>query len=1063
MFSHAYFLIDAGMVVSSSDSISHIVTRILAFLISRNESLTWNFEIVDMSTRQRAMAAQGKRRVSERKKPSAETIAQLEKALADYLQQRKPASTSRRAVLDTLHERMMCLEADVEWGDPALMRSPTRNVGTRAWTDPMRLNESMSVRSYLYVLGQMPGSLDTLDRFVYGSANGTYSLLEKLTFLRDGIIGNGIWENYTRKRVSVSWIKPTAHKSIVEMDPVSILITSTFECCFEALGGCVISAKELCNPLVPFSSIFEPLHRERTFPSWSRKFAHEISAVVEKFLVSARHTVENQQNLDAMGLWVVQGNKDSGVDSFRMRKIEYEPRRWLREGRLLRNFNLEEMIALASEYQTAIVKRQERNDCKVNNLVSVCTVPMSAWPSVLRMISSECIQFETIDSLYSVSDFLDKRFIIAKSCSFNNTSVSEQTSDFAYFAVVPAGLQTALVYGLDTYVFDQALEISNDCEQLTDLSLEPFDPAWLEDWACRIPGQMNIEPTDDCVIDIQYEDNSAENSGLSLETASHSKLCSSPNSVSANAFNDSSRSNSSGSSVLVSEEPCSEINILDLNTWFEAVYLKRAAHSVSSRLEHAINSLETLFDNYENNAQKDQELDKLRTAVLLSSSSIDDAFSASAEKHIAQSLAANQHCNDSSQYLLLRQRMLSDMNVSEHRQWQLYECQLQIILHLFVIEQLRMLDTIEGKQIVDQLVEALNDLADQLCIWVSVDDLSGVLMPVTSTATVNTSSDVPNDPAAAFVGGPLVGRFASSLEDLVEDLRTQCGWVPQPSSTHDMLLADSSKSDADMAGDCKRRKGTPRKINRSMSDRSEVIVDQRKRSSKIMSGRRLARHLDELIGGNGGKGSLHSHSRSSGRRSSNILQLPLPSKPNSLRRQSAQLKMPAHLIRQIKSEVVSTARKAVKSHSATATSCSNGGGNSTSIGRSNTLRMKASRRLAIPSYMPESSSAPALAGRSGDMCIVPEAQASKRQRTSDYVPMRTAASALFLQRNGRNMLCEGNDKTAGPRQISLDSSPLSADTDISDMQSIFSRELFDALQDSDEGEGGIYIYDHSSH
>ncbi|KAJ2842781.1 hypothetical protein J3B02_005481, partial [Coemansia erecta] len=300
------------------------------------------------------------------------------------------------------------------------------------------------------------------------------------------------------------------------------------------------------------------------------------------------------------------------------------------------------------------------------------------------------------------------------------------------------------------------------------------------------------------------------------------------------------------------------------------------------------------------------------------------------------------------------------------------------------MNQLRMLDTIEGKQIVDQLVEALNDLADQLCIWVSVDDLSGVLMPVTSTATVDTSSDVPNDPAAAFVGGPLVGRFASSLEDLVEDLRTQCGWVPQPSSTHDMLLADSSKSDADMAGDCKRRKGTPRKINRSMSDRSEVIVDQRKRSSKIMSGRRLARHLDELIGGNGGKGSLHSHSRSSGRRSSNILQLPLPSKPNSLRRQSAQLKMPAHLIRQIKSEVVSTARKAVKSHSATATSCSNGGGNSTSIGRSNTLRMKASRRLAIPSYMPESSSAPALAGRSGDMCIVPEAQASKRQRTSDY-------------------------------------------------------------------------------
>ncbi|KAJ1807815.1 hypothetical protein LPJ75_004717, partial [Coemansia sp. RSA 2598] len=501
-----------------------MVTRILAFLIARNESLTWNYEIVDMGARQRAMTAQAKRRVSERKKPSAETIQQLKDALADYKEQRKPAAASQRAVLDTLHERLMCLEADVEWGDPALMRSPTRNVGTRAWTDPMRLNESMSVRSHLYVLGQAPESQDALDEFVYGSANSAYSLLEKLTFMRDGIIGNGIWENYTRKRVSVSWIKPE-HKDVRDIDPIDILVMSTFECCLEALGGCVMSAQELCNLQVPFSSVFEPLHRERTYPSWSRKFAHEISAVVEKFLVShpaeRKHQQQQQQPSGSACVWTVQSRECSDKHVLRLRKIEYEPRRWLREGRLLRNFDLPEMIALAGEYQSAIVQRQESSICEIENLVLVCTMPMSAWPSVLRLVSSECVQCEVLGSLRG-GEFCNQGFIVVESSSCTNAS------DFAYFAVVPAGLRTALIYGLDKPAFDEVLEIRNSCSQLADLASEPFDPAWMEDWAWNIPSHMDIEPADDCAIDIRCEE--VVDEYVLCPTISPSKLCSSSSS-----------------------------------------------------------------------------------------------------------------------------------------------------------------------------------------------------------------------------------------------------------------------------------------------------------------------------------------------------------------------------------------------------------------------------------------------------------------------------------------------------------------------------------------------------
>ncbi|KAJ1880462.1 hypothetical protein H4R99_002071 [Coemansia sp. RSA 1722] len=1057
MFSHAYFLIDTS-ILSTDASVGEIITRILAFLLSRNESLTWNYEILDLGARQRAMTAQGKRRVSERKKPSAESIQQLRDALSDCTHQRKPALTSRRAVLDTLHERIMCLEADVEWGDPALMRSPTRNQGTRAWTDPMRLNESMSVRSHLYVLSKSPESLDALNEFVCGPGIDNTGLLDKLTLMRDGIIGNGIWENYARKRVSVGWIKPTKSR-VVDMAPVDILVMSTFECCLEALGGCVMSAEELCNPSMPFSSIFEPLHRERTYPSWSRKFAHEISAVVDKFLTTGHDTQE--QRTEDICVWTVQ-SKDpgSGMDTFRLRKIVHEPRRWLREGRLLRNFDLPEMVALAGEYQSMISQRQQTLADKAKDLATVCSMPMSVWPGVLRLVPSECMQCEVVaDSRSPDNGLYGSEFIVAQNRSYATDGLA-QTRGFTYFAIIPAGSRTALVYGLDTHAFEQALGISgsSSCEQTDAPSPEPFDPAWIEDWAWKLPSQMDIEPTDGCIIDTRHDFSTDD--GIPCAASSPSKLCSTPTSASPDGGENS-------GSISASEDPCkhecAELEILDLHTWFGTAYLKWTAQPTSA-LDHAVSALESLFNSYKDDTQRDLELTKLRASVLLSSSSIDDAFSTDARDSRRQpSSAGDEGYIDSNAYMLQRQSVLDRVDDSDHRKWQLYECQLQILLHLFVVERMRTQDGKDSKEVVGQLVDTLHDLADQLCIWVSMDDLGGVFMPLTNPAAATDSGDTPNDPAAAFVGGPLVGRFAATLGDLVEDLRTQCGWVPQP-STDDTSLSDAEKTNNDAAGEGKRRKGTPRKINKSMSDRSEVIVDQRKRASNIMSGRKLARHLDELIGGTNNKS--NSHIRSSGRRSSNIFPLPLPSKPTSSRRQSAQLKMPAHLIRQIKNEVVSTARTATKSHSATASSYGGNGRNAAGISsRSNTMRMnRAPSRPAIPSYLQESSSTPTLNGRQTDVCVVPEAQANKRQRTSGYVPLRSSAPTLFPQRNGQGMLCDNNgSESADRKQGLIGSSPFSEDVDIADIQNAFSRELFDALQDSDDGEGGIYIYDHSTH
>ncbi|KAJ2556784.1 hypothetical protein GGH95_005300, partial [Coemansia sp. RSA 1836] len=149
MPSHAYFLIDTSA-LSDGRTAGAMIARILVYLAAQNELVTWNYEIVDMRARQRAGAMQMRRKVSERKQLTVDAINGLVTALTSVKRHQGSAATHRRPVLDALHERLMCLEADVEWEDPALIRSPTRNSSMRTWTDPTRLNESMSVRSYLY-------------------------------------------------------------------------------------------------------------------------------------------------------------------------------------------------------------------------------------------------------------------------------------------------------------------------------------------------------------------------------------------------------------------------------------------------------------------------------------------------------------------------------------------------------------------------------------------------------------------------------------------------------------------------------------------------------------------------------------------------------------------------------------------------------------------------------------------------------------------------------------------------------------------------------------------------
>ncbi|KAJ2787268.1 hypothetical protein GGI15_000874 [Coemansia interrupta] len=1034
------------MLGARADAVCDTVIRILAYLASRNESLTWNYEIIDMAVRRRALSAQAKRKVSERKVPTEESLTQLKDALMGYTrQQQKSASATTTprpaAALSTLHERIMCLEADVEWGDPALMRSPTRNTSMRAWTDPMRLNESMSVRSYLYILGDcMPHSLDSLDKFVLGSSVGSDSLLDKLVMMRDGIIGNGIWENYTRKRVSVNWIL-SERRPVLEMDPVDILIETVFACCFEALGGAVMPLKELCNSWVPFTSAFEPLHRVRTFPCWSRRFAHEISAAVDRYVA----VPGDQMSADSVHTWSVEVPPDmSHSAEFRLERIVSEPQRWLRDGRSTRQYDLPEMVALAGEHKRNAMRRADHVRQNMGRIILTHAVPLALWPIAVRLVIGESVP-------YKLGQELDDG--VFNGCFFLARVMSDHESTLPYVAIAPAGNRAAVMYALDQSSYKEASKMIGLNISVGECEAEPFDAAWIEDWALQISDTPTVEPLDTCAIDVHFDEPSEE---LHLPKESSPQ----PSVLDPGSCH-------YGSSIAkdapVETVSATSSNITCLASWFKNAYLRIAAEPKPD-LAYVLDSLESLFANLNDETKEEELLGDLRRFVICSSLSIEDAFSANTE-----SSGVDNAIGAESFYSLHRQQALNSVDVDNRRTWQLNESRLQILLCLFVLSRMG-----PNSEQYEQLADTVRDIADLLCVWVSMDDLgsSGLATAnaVASTAAAAQSEDIPSDQAAAFVGGPLVGRYESSLSEIVQDLRTQCGWIPQPSYEAEPNHKDSG----DMFDEGKRRKGTPRRIDKSSSERSEVIVPQRRHQEKALSGRRLARHLDDLISsGNRAHGHGSSRSSSSGRRSSSIL--PLPNKADASRRQSAQLQLPAHLIRQLKSEVVSTAKSATRSQSATSSlgsskNCdSSGTSHSINSGNSGSFRRKTPYRLPIPSYQQEPGSStssgsnipPPLSKRTHDMCVVPEPLASKRLRTDTKAPIgiNRRAELAFLQSTPGGSY-SGIQRTSRRNyaEIQEPSSPLGV---AADMHSMFSREFLDASDDDEES--SIYIYDHSTH
>ncbi|KAJ2859076.1 hypothetical protein GGH94_006302, partial [Coemansia aciculifera] len=748
--------------LSDSRAVGVMIARILVYLAAKNEVVTWNYEIVDMRARQRAAAVQLRRKVSERKQLTVDAISGLATTLNSAKRQHVAAAAHRRPALDTLHERLMCLEADVEWEDPALIRSPTRNSSMRTWTDPTRLNESMSVRSYLYVLGQAPQTLSELDEFVCGPAaqnsqegdhtNGA-TLLDKLTKLRDGIIGNGIWESYARRRVGI--------------------------------------AKD------------DKLKTE----------------------------------------------SESG---------SREPHGWL--------------------------------------------------------------------------------------------------------------LQT--------------------------------------DWAWRDFGDLGVTFQDVCAIDVGFDESQFE-CPMSDQMPSDGFILSSSASAdsSATSLLDTSAEFAIAEVVIEIALP----SISTLSEWYSELYLKGLL-SPAPEYSRIVDSLMLLCSTSASTHHSNAVLDTLVNLVLQSSAAIEDTF------EVSESTQSAEASGDVGVYRALRQHAIQAIGSDgpSKRAWQVRECQLQILLHLFVIAQLR------SQQATDtaQLEEALRDLVDLLCVWASLDDIAIQVEAASNDqkadkcpVSVSEETKDMNDFAAAFVGGSHVGRFASTLGDIVEELRIQCGWVPP--ATRDERPSQSEH--VELLSETKRRKGTPRKIDKSFGERSEVIVHQRNSTHQELSGRKLARHLDELIGGNKG---LQQQRQDDDACSSEGGSSP-SFRAVERRRQSLQPRLPAHLIRQIKSEVVSTSQRAPKAKAVSRVG-SNGFAcsiSSRTLGRSSSTRRKPLRKPVLSAY-PDPSSSPSTSSRSKDSCIVSEAASlSKRRRTIMSIPMGSSPPA-FLQSSSlvtpSAFICGSDDEDGAP-------------------------------------------------
>ncbi|KAI9503259.1 hypothetical protein BX070DRAFT_225048 [Coemansia spiralis] len=1029
---HAYFLIDFSA-LDNYQPLVRIITRILVFLASKNEALTWNYEIIDLGVRQRAMRVQAKRRVAERKQLSMDTIEELEATLSKHQSKREKqgkaqgkiaSSGTRRAVLDTLNERLMCLEADVEWGDPALMRSPTRHAaGARTWTDPTRLNESISVRSHLYVVGHAPGTLDELDSFVYGASaqqNQSAALLDKLLMVRNGVVGNGIWESYARKRVGVSWIRPSDRKPIAHMDPVDILIEGVFDCCYEALGGCVMTIPELdANTVLPFSSVFSQLHRVRTYPSWSRKFAREISAVVD-YLASAFSCCHSnlaggstENNASEKQAWVVtfstnqmESSTVTGANRFYLIQAKPTNRQWLNNGRLLRRYNMPEMVALASDLKNTQLQKQGL--LKENAVEAACTELYSIvyWPLIVCFLNQEPVCC-SVQSEYR--DFVLSKIVLAQV-----RSEIDNSSEDIYMAIIPTASCIAALYFMDSatylsvkdYVSAADIEDRNEASQSESIDdlLDNFKGSHLEDWMwSNNRGELSIVPSDISAVNVQFDNAECDCASISAEFDPEAQLSLPvmPGGISRDA-------NAETRIISLDKDPteCSSgprepmislisSDTLTLEMWYSELYLKVISEANPS-FNRSIEALAYLFDSI--STQGNSKIDIIQLSkVLLSSATIEDTFELDAQTQIPE-LNHSNSCSFKSMREQAIADIQKDVGAVAKRIWQLHECQLQILLHLFCLDRFCADSQEESGVDKEKLTESLRDLVDLLCIWASVNDLGGSSSSNAqpSSSNVFDSENCSNDLAATFIGGPNVSRFATSLSNIVEELRIQCGWVPP--STRNVEVSEN-------VAEAKRRKGTPRKITRSSTqDRSEVIVHQRKSLSQVASGRKLARHLDELICSNKSqhqKGVTLDNSKPSYTTNKQS-----PSNKQKQQQPQPQLRLPLHLIRQIKSEVVMTMRSTSSKKSR---AISSGTSRNSTISTKNVINSGSEKALCTSTFVqqrdlgkraplpdfPALNSSPSPNSHIKCACPAPETPKTKRQRVDAYAPANSSPAMLF--------------------------------------------------------------------
>ncbi|KAJ2747881.1 hypothetical protein GGI20_000176 [Coemansia sp. BCRC 34301] len=1024
MPSHAYFLIDAGALGGNGRAAGVMIARILVYLAAKNEFVTWNYEFVDLRAHQRAATVQLRRKASERKQLTVDAMDGLVTALTSAKRHHGGAATHTRPILDALHERLMCLEADVEWEDPALIRSPTRNSSMRAWTDPTRLNESMSVRSHLYVLGQAPQTLLELDEFVCGSAaqnsqgdDHTHgaTLLDKLTRMRDGIIGSGIWESYARKRVGVSWIRLTSRDAVLAADPVDILIGDIFSCCFEALGGCVMNMADLAaNASLPFSSLFAPLHRTRTYPSWSRKFSREISAVVDRFAMEIARDDRVQADFESESResreWLLQATSVS----VRLTQINSAPHSWLRDGRLLRRYGLPEMVALASEYRLSCLRHQEWLSSTAKSLVLLGGASASQWHCTVHLLSREPILCSMDGHIH---ESLRNKVLFAQ-CPSHNRPEYSPTCSALYVAIVPVAECAAAVYFMNAATYSEMTNMLANVDDTPFTSISQptasqFQAAWIEDWAWRdSAGDLCIVPRDHCALDVSFDESLFERPTLHQVPPDGSAL----RGFSADA----------GLGVMAQPEthtePVSGVEgieptlrpIATLAEWYSEMYIK-GLMTPTLEYGHILDCLALLCNTCASEGLPNTVFASLASSVLLSSVAIEDVFETVDPPRSAEELS------DSETYRALRLKAAQSAGGDEpsKRAWQVRECQLQILLHLFAIDRLRLQQAGETSH----LEESLRDLVDLLCVWASLDDIA--IKVETDTTSINQRADKrlaltggkvesTNDFAVAFVGGSHVGRFTGALGDIVEELRVQCGWIPPTTRKEQSVQCEH----AELLPENKRRKGTPRKINKSSGDRSEVIVHQRKPTHRELSDRKLARHLDELIGGN--KGQRHDDASSSEGGSS-------PSfRAVERRRQSLQPRMPAHLIRQLKSEVVLTSQRAPTATPASTRAGSNGftcSIGSRTLGRSSSSARRKPLRRPVLSACPDSNRSPSRSSHVNDVCAAPEAALSKRRRTIMSIPMGSSPPA-FLQSSlvtPSTFVCGSDDEEDGAPIHSLGS------------------------------------------